>query len=193
MSEYRYEPQKENQASATQPPPTNAPNGGNTYVGMSVDPTTAAPNAAPSQQHYYYSPPPPPSGQMSWLLGLAVMIPLPIIGSVFASLAMIFAGLSLRKNPDVGGYNALKAADWGMTYLLGTILLLGAHFWILFAVLPPEGTSEFFPTGIPITIWAVLTVFHLGYCIYGGLRANQRLPIRFSGIPFFSWRRNRDF
>ncbi len=128
----------------------------------------------------------PAGGSVPWFLGLLVLTLVPILSTVVASVAMIVAGLSHRKVPGLRRYNGAKAADWGLTYLLATVLLCGGHVVLLGLFANEDPVESFFPLGIPITTWALVTVFHLVYCVYAGVRAEKRRPIGFSGIPFFS-------
>ena len=131
--------------------------------------------------------------QPFWLLGLLVFVMVPIASSIIASVAMIIAGLAGRKTPGLGRYNGAKAADWGLTYLIATVLLGGGHFVLLYISTREQSVYEFFPLGIPITVWALLSVFHVGYCIYAGVQAGQGRRVGFSGIPVYSRGLSADF
>ena len=59
---------------------------------------------------------------------------------------MICVGLMYRRqNLEPTRTVGARAASWGLTYLLATLLFLGLHF----------------PIGIPITIWLLISVLHI--------------------------------
>lgn len=184
------------------PPSPSSPSRGEPYPAPNqTDPTfhpqqaTGAP-ACPGPGMVppgYVAPRTPGTGTVPWLLGLLVFAVVPIVSSVIASVAMIIAGLASRKTPGLGRYNGAKAADWGLTYLLATVLLCGGHIVLLYVFAREEPVSDFFPLGIPITAWVLISVFHVGYCIYAGVRAGQGHRVGFSGIPVYSRGLSADF
>lgn len=67
--------------------------------------------------------------------------------------------------------------------LLATLLFLGLHFYLLFVLDGTEATDSFFPIGIPITIWLLISVLHFSLSIVGGLRAGRGRAMGFYGVP----------
>ena len=66
-----------------------------------------------------------------------------------------------RQNLEPTRTVGARAASWGLTYLLATLLFLGLHFYLLFVLDGTEATDSFFPIGIPITIWLLISVLHI--------------------------------
>lgn len=106
--------------------------------------------------------PRPSSGAASWYAGLLILCFLPFINSVVASIVMICVGLMYRRqNLQPTRTVGARAASWGLTYLLATLLFLGLHFYLLFALDGTEAADSFFPIGTPITIWLLISVLHI--------------------------------
>lgn len=124
----------------------------------------------------------PPTGALPWGLGLFVFFPIPFVGSVIAGIAMVISSTSQIKYGGLARENANRAANWGLTYLLATFVLVGAHFSILFVQREIEG---FFPFGLIILTWLAVTILHVVFTIIGLVRASRRQPVRINGIPFF--------
>ncbi len=139
-----------------------------------------------------WSPPPPPppagstAGALPWGLGLLVFVCVPFVSSVIASVTMAIVGRSQRSREWAVAENGRRAANWGLTYLLLTVLLVGGHFTLLF-VLTRDGSEieGFFPFGIIITTWAVLTLVHVGLSVAGLIAGLNRKVLRAPAIPFF--------
>lgn len=152
-------------------------------------PQQGYPSAPQSPQPSAYPTPPlvrPSSGAASWYAGLLIFCFLPFISSVVASIAMICVGLMYRRqNLEPTRTVGARAASWGLTYLLATLLFLGLHFYLLFALDGTEAADAFFPIGIPITIWLLISVLHFFLSIVGGVKAGRGRAMGFYGIPFF--------
>ncbi len=144
----------------------------------------ASPRPYPVQTFVSPAAKPPPNGALAWGLGLLALL-FPIVGSIAAGAAMIIAGLSMRKYGGVGGTNGRNAANWGATYLLLTVLLVGTHFGVLIAVTADGPVSGFFPIGIPITVWAVVSLCHVIFSGVGLVRAARWQIYWVPAIPFF--------
>lgn len=134
---------------------------------------------------------------MPWLLGLfglLALLPAPelvsVLASVLASVAMIVAGLVNRSRGGLARYNGLKAADWGLTYLLATIVLYSFAASMEHGVDPSGAVPDFsfivYLFYIALVLMALMSVFHVAYCIYAGVCAQSGRRVGFSGIPFFS-------
>ncbi|WP_194949430.1 DUF4870 domain-containing protein [Actinomyces trachealis] len=121
-----------------------------------------------------------------WFLGLLALIPIPFFGALIGGLVQMITGLSWKvEGAARGRTQARQAASWGLTYLLCTVVLTVAHFWLLYALTKDGPTKEFFPLGIPLTLFVLLTLVHLVLSVVGGVRANQGKTMPFYGIPFF--------
>ena len=62
-------------------------------------------------------------------------------------------------------------------------LFLGLHFYLLFALDGTEAEDSFFPIGIPITIWPLISVLHFSLSIVGGVKAGRGRTMGFYGVP----------
>ena len=97
---------------------------------------------------------------------------------------MICVGLMYRRqNLEPTRTVGARAASWGLTYLLATLLFLGLHFYLLFALDGTEAEDSFFPIGIPITIWPLISVLHFSLSIVGGVKAGRGRTMGFYGVP----------
>lgn len=97
---------------------------------------------------------------------------------------MICVGLMYRRqNLEPTRTVGARAASWGLTYLLATLLFLGLHFYLLFALDGTEAEDSFFPIGIPITIWPLISVLHFSLSIVGGVKAGRGRAMGFYGVP----------
>lgn len=144
------------------------------------------PSAYPGAPYLAVQDPATVNCAIPWFLGLIALIPLPFFGSFAGGLTQVISGLTWKvEGAERGRTQARQAASWGLTYLLCTVVLTVAHFWVLF-VYTREGPSKaFFPVGIPLLLLALLTLLHLVLCVVGGIRANQGKTMPFYGIPFF--------
>jgi uncharacterized Tic20 family protein len=86
------------------------------------------------------------TGRIAWGLGFLAYIPIPIIGQLIGAIAMIATYPSLRRKGEVAQGNGRNAANWGITYIVLTIVLLGGA---LIAVLAGQQQGE------PLPGWAV--------------------------------------
>ncbi|MEV7798434.1 DUF4870 domain-containing protein [Microbacterium foliorum] len=123
----------------------------------------------------------PPRGLLPWALGLLILVPFPFVGGLASGIAMAVSGGSSRRFGGVAGGNARAAANWGLTYLLVSTVLLISHFVILFSLTADSPASGFYPIGIPITIYFALSVFHVVLVIMGMVKASSGKVMR---VPF---------
>ena len=128
--------------------------------------------------------PPQPTGPatLAWSLGFLILACVPFVSSVIASIAMVLSGLSASAHGGVVGENGRRAANWGLTYLLLTVVLVGSHFGILFAAGTIEG---FFPFGLIILTWVAVSIAHVVICILGMVRVSQHRVLHAWAIPFY--------
>lgn len=132
----------------------------------------------------------PPRGLLPWALGLLILIPFPFVGGLASGIAMAVSGGTSRRFGGVAGENARAAANWGLTYLLVSTVLLISHFVILFSLTADSPSSGFYPIGIPITIWFALSVTHIVLSIVGLVKASRGVVFKPVALPFFSPRRH---
>ena len=123
----------------------------------------------------------PPRGLLPWALGLLILIPFPFVGGLASGIAMAVSGGSSRRFGGVAAENARAAANWGLTYLLVSTVLLISHFVILFSLTAGSPSSGFYPIGIPITIYFALSLFHVVLVIIGMVKASSGKAMR---VPF---------
>ena len=150
---------------------------------------TAPPLPPPPQVQQFQHPAPGPGrGTIAWAMGLAVLMCLPFVGSVLASVLMITVGLSLRSKGGLAARNGVHAANWGLTYLVLTVVLVGTHFGLLWYLTAddPDGIEGFFPFGLVITAWALVSLWHLVLCMWGIVASGQGRELRGTGLPV--WR-----
>ncbi|SPT53502.1 Uncharacterized protein conserved in bacteria [Actinomyces bovis] len=118
-----------------------------------------------------------------WLLGLLGVAP--ILG-VLTGFLQAGVGLAMgNQAPEPARTQARQAASWGLTYSILAVLLLSAHLYLLFTMTRDKPVKEFFPLGIPITIFGLLTLVHLILAVVGGVRASKGKTMPFYGVPFF--------
>ncbi|GAB3624778.1 hypothetical protein GCM10027418_28630 [Mariniluteicoccus endophyticus] len=168
------------------PPPGQQPPG-QPYAGP---PQQAGQPQMPYGPHAYTRPvvvPAASTGAISWWAGLLVFALVPFLSSVVAGAVMVVVGRSQKGKGPVAVEIGRGAANWGLTYLIATVLLVGTHFVLLFTLAgdrPSPYADSFFPIGIPITLWLVVTLAHIVVSIVGGVRAGGGRPTHV-GIPFF--------
>lgn len=175
-------------------PPVSAP-------AAAPPPPTSQPSYQPQPQHQpqpphqgqppsygapapYVMPPAPygvqPTGSIAWGMGLLVLVPFPIVSTLLAGVLMIVLGRSQRKNGPLAAANGIRAANWGVTFLVVSVLLWVAHFAVLAAV---GSSTSFYPVGIPITILGVFTIAHIVVCALGLTKAKKGQVLNVPVIP----------
>ena len=126
------------------------------------------------------------SGAGAWFAGLLVLVAVPGVNLVLGPVAMMVAGLrGSRGLLEPERTNRCRAASWGLTFLLGEVLLIGAQLYIVQVVFGAGERVPLFPWGLPALFWLVLLVAHFVVCIAQGIRAYRGGVTRFGGIPFF--------
>lgn len=153
------------------------------------NPGPGRPGPGPQQQPppypYRYPQQRPESGTIAWAVGLAVLAFFPFVSSVVASVLMIIVGLKQRAKEPIAAANGRNAANFGLTYLVVTLILVPLYF-VMLDVLTKDGpTSETFPLMIPLIVWAVATLAFVVLCIIGVARAGARRVFRAPAIPVF--------
>ncbi|WP_103062521.1 DUF3824 domain-containing protein [Actinomyces qiguomingii] len=138
----------------------------------------------PYAQQHYTAAKPRPTAAIAWFMGLFVFAFYPGIGAIITSVIMIAVGLNCRKDPEPVRTNGTAAANWGLNYLLATVLLLGSFLYYMIAILPGRGSDDFLPWGLPVVAWLLISLFHIIISIAFGVRASRGKVVPFRGIPF---------
>ncbi|WP_077222404.1 DUF4870 domain-containing protein [Rathayibacter sp. VKM Ac-2630] len=139
----------------------------------------------PRPEHPSLPQPAPPTGAMPYALGFLALTGIPFVSLIVAGVVMAAVLPSARQRGGVAAENGRRAANWGLTTVLVTVLCLVGHFVLLFALTADAPSTSFYPIGIPITVFAVLAVAHLVVIVCGLVSANRgnvfRNPL---AIPF---------
>jgi uncharacterized Tic20 family protein len=125
----------------------------------------------------------PQSGGLAWALGLLVFAFFPFLSSVLAGIVMAVVGRSQRSKGPLAAENGRRAANWGLTYLMSTVVLIGTHFAVLF-IFQDRIPNSFFPMGIFVTAWAAISLLHVIVSIAGLIVAERGRVFRWNGLPF---------
>ena len=150
-------------------------------------PPPGSPPPAPEPQPSipaHWIPTPVATGTVAWAIGLVVLVFVPVLPSLAAGLLMGLIGRAQRGNGPIAAANGRYAGNWGFTYLLLSVILWTAHFVLFFTTTSDGPGSNFYPLGIPVIIWAALTVGHLVICIIGIARANRGKVFKVPAIGF---------
>jgi len=122
------------------------------------------------------------TGESAWAVGLLVLLPVPMLGSLAAGGAMVAAYGSLSRQGPLAKANAASARRWGGIFLLVStgllVLQLALSVPRLFGTPDPVG---FLPLGIPIVLYVLVCVVHLVVVVRGTVRARRGEVVR---LPF---------
>lgn len=122
------------------------------------------------------------TGVSAWALGLLVLLPVPMLGSLAAGGAMVAAYGSLSRQGPLAKTNAASARRWGAGFLLVSTALLVLQLALsvprLFGTPEPVG---FLPLGIPIVLYVLVCIMHLVVVVRGTLQARRGEVVR---LPF---------
>lgn len=122
------------------------------------------------------------TGVSAWALGLLVLLPVPMLGSLAAGGAMVAAYGSLSRQGPLAKANAASARRWGTGFLLVSTALLVLQLALsvprLFGTPEPVG---FLPLGIPIVLYVLVCIVHLVVVVRGTLQARRGEVVR---LPF---------
>jgi uncharacterized Tic20 family protein len=133
-----------------------------------------------------YVQPRPATGVVGWALGFIVFAPIPFLGAFASGIAMAIAYSATRNQGPLARANGRAAANWGLTFTLVSTALLVTHFILLFTFAGGEGVADFYPLGIPITLYGLIVLLQMVLAIVGTVRASRgkvtELPF---AIPFF--------
>lgn len=118
-------------------------------------------------------------------MGFLLFIPIPFLSVLVSGIVMASVYGSVSRRGPVARENARAAANWGITFALVSTSLLILHFILLFALTRGAGVSDFYPLGIPITLYGLVVLAHIVLVIVGTVRASggkvTRVPF---SIPF---------
>lgn len=122
------------------------------------------------------------TGASAWALGLLVLLPVPMLGSLAAGGAMVAAYGSLSRQGPLAKANAASARRWGTGFLLVSTALLVLQLALsvprLFGTPEPVG---FLPLAIPILLYVLVCLVHLVVVVRGTLQARRGEVVR---LPF---------
>lgn len=124
------------------------------------------------------------TGVSAWALGLLILLPVPMLGSLASGGAMVAAYGSLSRQGPLAKANATAARRWGALFLVVSTGLLALQLilgLIRLTASPGEAASGFLPQGLPILLYVLVCVMHLVVVILGTLRARRGEVVR---LPF---------
>lgn len=121
------------------------------------------------------------TGVSAWALGLLILLPVPMLGSLASGGAMVAAYGSLSRQGPLAKANAAAAKRWGAIFLVvSTGLLVFQLILGLIRLAVPAGQAPgFFPQGLPIVLYVLVCLVHLVVVIMGTLRAWRGEVVRF--------------
>lgn len=114
-----------------------------------------------------------PNGSITWFLGFIALL-LPFLGALLAGPVMAFHANREARHNAFAREHTRRAANWGITYTLLTIAFFVVHFGVL-AWAANQGIvmRGFAPLGYVAVLWFLVSAFHLGICMVGGMRARR--------------------
>lgn len=141
------------------------------------------------QQHPYpphsYAPPKPATGALGWILGLtSLVLLLPFFNNLIGGVTMAIVAKLTGKGSPLSLENSRRAANWGLTCALLSVLLAIPFFILIFGY-TEQIEGHFFPTGLFVIGWAALSLLHLVVSVAGFVVAQRGKVVKWNGIPFF--------
>lgn len=124
------------------------------------------------------------TGVSAWVLGLLILLPVPMLGSLASGGAMVAAYGSLSRQGPLAKANAAAARRWGAIFLVVSTGLLVLQLILgLVRLTAPAGqtASGFLLQGLPILLYTLVCLVHLVVVIMGTLRARRGEVVR---LPF---------
>lgn len=122
-----------------------------------------------------------PTGTLSWALGFLIFLLIPFLSGIISGAAMALTFGAAAKHGGVARENARSAANWGLTYVTLSLVLVIAHFIAVFAFADSGAGRGFFPIGIPITIYFAVSLLHVVLVIVGTVKSSSGKVMR---VPF---------
>ena len=150
----------------------------------------SAPPMHPPPPGYPVPAPRPPTGTASWALGFLAYVPIPFLGQIAAGVVMAALYPAQRRKSPVAAANGRRAANWGLTYVLLTVLAVGltVPLGMYSNTLPTvEDRQAFLPVALlPLGVWAFgVNVLHVVLVIIGTVQAARGRVFRnVVQIPF---------
>jgi len=120
----------------------------------------------------------PSTGTAAWAMGFLAFIPIPFFGSIVTGIVMALVGSAQRSKGETARRNGIRAANWGLTYLLLTVVLIGGAFLTVLVATGgqegpvPAGASALIFTMIALWVFP-LQLAHLVITITGTVRASR--------------------
>lgn len=128
---------------------------------------------------------------LAWAGGLAVLLCLPYFVGMLAGLLMVLVGLTTRRKGPLTAENGRRAANWGLTFGIVSVLTAAVFFTLLFGPEDPDRYSGL-PLGTPPIIWIAFAVVHFVITVVALARGGSGRLGPALGIPFFrkkGWRK----
>ncbi len=122
-----------------------------------------------------------PTGTLSWALGFLIFLLIPFLSGIISGAAMALTFGAAAKHGGVARENARSAANWGLTYVTLSLVLVIGHFIALFAFSNSRFGDDFFPIGIPIMLYFAVSILHVVLVIVGTVKASSGKVMR---VPF---------
>lgn len=116
---------------------------------------------------------------LSWALGFLAYA-FPFVGAIAAGISMASVYRTVARRGVIAEENARSAANWGLTFLLATIVLPSTQL-ILFAVVKPSSDELNSPLIAPFVIYLLIAALHAVLTITGTVRASTGRVFR---VPF---------
>jgi uncharacterized Tic20 family protein len=132
--------------------------------------------------HEHGDPGPGRRGTAAWALGFLAFVPVPVVAQIMTGLVMAGAYPTHKQRGAVAHANARHAANWGLTFAVLTVVLVGLA--IVFATIlsigggAEPGQVPPLPL-IPLALWLGLCVVHLVVVVIGTVVASQGAVFRF--------------
>lgn len=130
-------------------------------------------------------------GTGAWALGFLASVPIPVIAQIMTGLIMAGVYPTHKKRGPIAHANARHAANWGLTFSILTVVLIGIA--IVFAMIVSNGGTTPADSGttalpfIPLGLWMLLCLVHVVVTIVGTVRASRGTVFRFPlAIRFIS-------
>lgn len=121
---------------------------------------------------------------LAWAGGLAVLLCVPYFVGMLAGLLMVLIGLTTRRKGPLTAENGRRAANWGLTFGLVSVVTAGVFFAMLFGSEDPNAYSGL-PLGTPPIIWLAFAAVHLVLTIIAMARGGSGRLAPALGIPYF--------
>lgn len=141
------------------------------------------PGAYPPGQYGYpvVQPARIPTGTLSWALGFLIFLVIPFVSGIISGAAMALSFGASAKHGGIARENARSAANWGLTYVTVSVVLLIVHIILVVGLTGGAGARGFYPIGIAITLYFALSILHVVLVIVGTVKASSGKVMR---VPF---------